>query len=179
MDRADRERLAARLGGPGLNLAGDAHWRDLRERTGIRVPADFQEFADAYGPGLLNGRVHMFHPSRGEPRLGDYIRDRAGEWAPVPEVHAVPLPYGVDVGNLMPFARSGIGVDVLFRIEDDDPNKWRVCAFASDVDEFVDFGCGFAPWLWRYLDGDEEIEPWIAGCGDDPASFASDLDRSA
>ena len=178
MDRAERERLAARLGEPTLNLAGDVHWRALEAETGIRVPADFQELADAYGPGRLNGRVQMFHPSRGEP-LADYIRERAGEWAPVPEVHAVPLPYGVGVGNLMPFARSGSGVDVLFQIDGGDPNGWHVCAFAGDVDEFVDFGCGFAPWLWRYLDGDEEVEPWIAGCGADPSSFESSLDSGA
>ena len=172
----DRDRIVARLGEPGLNLAGDGHWQALLAQTGIRMPADFQQFADAYGPGRLNRRAHFYHPSRGQELLGDYVTSRAGEWAPVPEVHAVPVRYGVGVGNLMPFARGSSGVDVLFRIEDGDPNGWHVCAFAGDVDEFVDFGCGFEPWLWRYLEGDEAIKPWIAGCGADPSSFELDLD---
>jgi hypothetical protein len=173
------DQIKAVLGEPGVSLGlavtGTSSWRELQRETGITLPADYREFVDAYGPGRLNGYVRVFHPRLGQPPLGEYIEDRAGEWAPVPEVHAVPVPYGVSAGCLMPIALSASGVDLLLWVTDAEPGDWHVCAFAGDVDEFADFGYGFGEWVLRYLDGDDEVKPWFGGSGAVPPSFKSAL----
>jgi hypothetical protein len=169
------EDIVGRLGEPRLVLTGAAHWRLLREGTGIEVPSDFRRFCDAYGPGLLNGLVCFFHPSAGATRLGDYVNTRMRRWPPEPGVHDIPIPFGIGPGRLMPVARSFSGVDLLFRVEDGDPDGWHACAYAGDVDEYIDFGVGFGEWLEGYLDGAETIESFFAGSGDDPSYFESTL----
>jgi hypothetical protein len=176
------DRIKEVLGQPrprvGVADAGASPWDELRRETGITVPADYREFLDAYGPGRLNGMVRVYHPRLGRTPLGKYIKERTGDWAPVPDVHAVPVPYGVAAGHLMPIALSASGVDLLLWVTEAEPEEWHACVFAGDVDEFKDFGCGFGEWVLRYLDGDEEVKPWFAGCGAIPPSFESALDET-
>jgi hypothetical protein len=174
------DRIRGVLGqpGPGVAAAGTSPWRELQQETGITVPADYREFIDAYGPGSLNGLVRVYHPRLGGTPLGDYVKERTGPRAPVPEVHEVPVPYGVGAGHLMPIALSASGVDLLLWVTDAPPDDWHACVYAGDVDEFEDFGYGFGEWVLRYLDGDEDVDAWFDGCGDVPPSFESDLDEA-
>lgn len=50
-----------------------------------------------------------------------------------------------------------------------------MCAYAGDVNEFIDFGFSFTEWLDGYLDGDEPIANFFACAGDLPSYFESDL----
>lgn len=166
------ERIVALLGEPVFASADGASWDVMERDSGLTYPADFRAFLDLYGPGTVNA-VRFKHPSVGRNLLASSVLSDIDFLGPVFDRGDLPMPLGRSEGHLLPFAHVTSGVELLFRVTAASADEWHVCAYAGDVAEFVDFGCCFEEWLCRYLQGDEEIEPWIASCGAVPPRFTS------
>ncbi|MEE1798154.1 Lsr2 family protein [Streptomyces sp. JV176] len=52
----------ARLCPPPADTPPAINWPEVESTLGMRLPADYKEIADTYGPGVFCGYLHLYHP---------------------------------------------------------------------------------------------------------------------
>ncbi|WFB06063.1 SMI1/KNR4 family protein [Streptomyces sp. LX-29] len=101
--------ITALLGDPRFHWSDPAPWRALESELGVRFPADYRAFVDAYGPVVVNDQLWFGHPGAPHGNLGRGITADIEAWAHVPEELAPPHPVGSAPGELLPWGSSSPG----------------------------------------------------------------------
>ncbi|RSS26108.1 SMI1/KNR4 family protein [Streptomyces sp. WAC05458] len=152
--------------GPPL-LGGDlvSDWRDVEERSLVTLPGDYKEFISAYGPGVINGQLYVFHPkgeSGGEGlRLEVLWEQAANTYSELaresPDLY--PYPVHPEPGGCIPVARSISGNHVFLAPPVDRGQQWSVIV---EMGGWARFPMSFTDFLWKVLHDELEI-PLIEG----------------
>ncbi|MEW1693067.1 histone-like nucleoid-structuring protein Lsr2 [Streptomyces sp. NPDC091263] len=56
-------RNLTQLSPPPSDTPPPSNWSEVENILGVRLPADYKEIADTYGPGTFCGHLHLCHPS--------------------------------------------------------------------------------------------------------------------
>src|SRR5262249_53312238 len=121
----------------------DRSWQDVQTDLARKLPADYKQFIDLYGSGLINGQIFVFNfrdtklferplPEElcGEHSfIQGYERDRAMGG------HDWPYAMYPEPGGLLPFATL-FEIDTLNWATHGPPNRWDVVYWMSDGQEF-------------------------------------------
>ena len=105
-------------------------WLDVEHRLGHRLPSDYRQIVEVYGPGAFDGFIWVLQPSAPHPHL-DLVVLRRRQLAALRELQAegehVPYELEIGGGELTPWAITDNG-DVCFwvRSSADDPDHWEV-----------------------------------------------------
>ncbi|MBC9712468.1 SMI1/KNR4 family protein [Streptomyces sp. TRM66268-LWL] len=149
--------LRALLGEPAFRGADPQAWSALEQRHGVEFPADYKEFADAYGAVLINNQLTLFHPATAWHNLGENIREEQEFYEDWPEDMMPPYPIGTGPGEMFPWAHSATGEMVYFRVPRDGARDWAVGVIEHDEFGYVEYPVTFNEWMRAYLRGAESV----------------------
>jgi hypothetical protein len=108
----------------------DFDWAAAEEKLGLRLPTDYKELAEIFGPGMFGAWVGLMLPT-GD---GSYGLDLLATWSRKREpdmAHCAPLwePYGLHPkpGGLLEWGYTPDGVlSFYWAVEGADPDRWPV-----------------------------------------------------
>ena len=109
--------LRGLIGPPPAEVSA-VDWADVHVRAGFRLPADYREFVDAYGPGTL-GDIRIMAP--GQPPEMDLfgLLDRKHA-----EASGALMPFYPDPGGTVSWGETPSGYTCAWGPTDDDPDQW-------------------------------------------------------
>ncbi|MFD4656578.1 SMI1/KNR4 family protein [Kitasatospora sp. NPDC058444] len=152
---ATLDELTALLGEPRFNWSDPAPWARLEERLGVRLPADFREFTDAYGPVEINKQLYLDHPGHPIRNLGEWIAESIEHWQDEDDAEFLPAPAGSGPGELLPVATATTGEFVFLRVPEEPSAPWSVGVLETDTMEYVPHELTFGDWMLAYLRGED------------------------
>ncbi|MFF3553883.1 SMI1/KNR4 family protein [Streptomyces tsukubensis] len=142
------------LGEPRFLWTDPRPWTELETELGIRFPADYRRFADAYGAILINNQLTIFHPATVWYNLGQEIREEPELWEDIDEDRP-PCTFGTGPGEVFPWAHSASSEKAYFRVPRDETDAWAVAVIERDEFVYTEYAMTFNAWMFAYL-GDED-----------------------
>ncbi|MFF2658254.1 SMI1/KNR4 family protein [Kitasatospora sp. NPDC058032] len=138
-------------------------WGEIEEYLGSRLPGDFKEFVDVYGPGLICGELVIFHPDGRTPLLSRMLRihESFGRSRRV-ESGRYPFSFFPSPGGLISWGYDQSGDEHFFWPCDENPDRWKIVTNMNGIDpvvfdgSFGEFIVKFAQEL-RYLNPESEL----------------------
>lgn len=106
------------IGPPPVQVA-KVDWPGVHARLGFRLPADYREFIDAYGPGTL-GDIRITAP--GQPPGMDLFA--LLERKHIQAGGGLGTPFYPDPGGTVSWGETGSGYTCAWGPTDDDPDQW-------------------------------------------------------
>jgi hypothetical protein len=128
----------------GENTEAPVDWDAFETSIGLRLPADYKAYIDAYGVGFINRLFRVRHPM---VETGAFNLLQAPEQWDGPEdeeeylethLSAPPLPLGIGRDRLMLCADSD-GDQLYWDTSTDDPDAWTVVLGDDDGDSWTPF----------------------------------------
>lgn len=146
-------------------------WSEVEDRLGLRLPADYRDFATRYGSGTFDEFLLVLTPFADKPglRLEDYgatmlttMRDFRASGS-----EELPYPLQPDPGGLLPWGYTGNG-DWGYWIADppSEPDRWRIVLNGSRSTEWWEHPGPLVAFLADVLSGIVRV-PFL------PADFPS------
>ncbi|MGK5534111.1 SMI1/KNR4 family protein [Streptomyces sp. URMC 129] len=136
---------------PARPSSGPPNWAAVEARLGCRLPHDYKQLVDVYGPGKFDEFLHIYQPD------SPYAEVDLGKQAEV-SVQALrtlramgsSIPYALDgTPELLSFGRDDNG-DIGFwhRRDVTDPASWTVTVKDARADEWFTFAGGLTDFLF-------------------------------
>jgi hypothetical protein len=150
--------------GPARNVSSPAAvWEDLERGLGVRLPADYKQVVDRYGPVQLNSHLFLCHPSTSRWNLAAWMRETTEQFAAsdLGDAECPGFPDGPVFGSpagLIPLVDSDRG-EYVFGVAGEPQEEWRILACDGDEQDFYEYRMGFSEWLYRYLVGEDMFGP--------------------
>jgi hypothetical protein len=109
--------LRSLIGAPPARVP-QVDWTGVHARLGFRLPADYREFIDAYGPGTL-GDIQIMAPD--QPAETDLftLLERAHAQA-----RDLPMPFYPESGGSVAWGETPGGYTWAWGPAEDDPDQW-------------------------------------------------------
>ncbi|MFF0436210.1 SMI1/KNR4 family protein [Streptomyces sp. NPDC004327] len=142
-------RLRALLGEPETwGWARPSLWQAAEAHLGLSLPSDYKTFLDLYGPGALDGVLHLERPVHGTPEEAQDL------WPPHPAQSpgTDPWPHHPEPGGLLAWGHDEHGNTYYFLPLEPDPDDWRIVVHTESADWF-ETGGTFTDFLLRCHDG--------------------------
>ena len=134
MDRTWIDRIIAVTGHTGT----ERHvydWAAAEQQLGVRLPTDYKELAETFGPGMFGEWLELMLPT-GD---GEYGSDLLATWSRnlTPDTAGFTLwePYGLHPkpGGLLEWGSTPDGqMHFYWAVEGDDPERWPVISAGDD-----------------------------------------------
>ncbi|MGH3118185.1 MAG: Lsr2 family DNA-binding protein [Streptomyces sp.] len=149
-------------------------WDTVERILGTRLPEDYKQLVEAYGPGQFNSFLSIYQPRSYAPT--DFL-DIEGE---TPSIRAAlersrdwtgePMPYPVEA--LQPAGGTGNG-DYLFWVTNQatDPESWAVAIKEPNGTRWFTFTGTITAFLTRFVAGDISVPMFPDGLLEEPPSF--------
>jgi hypothetical protein len=148
-------------------------WGSVEASLGMRLPADYMQLADTYGPGRFADFLHVYHP-HGRTEYVDLTGPMPGRVRAQLQLDydqgTHPAPYDPRHLFLMGVTDNG---DYLFWITDpqDAPNAWRIAVNEPRGPRWFTFDGGVTAFLTSVLSGDIVIPQFPKGLLDHGVAF--------
>ncbi|GAA2741898.1 SMI1/KNR4 family protein [Kitasatospora cinereorecta] len=126
-------------------------WHASEAHLGMGLPSDFKAFLDLYGPGAVDGYLHLDRPLDGSPEEAERLWDRGWhrDWHRNPELY--PWPFHPDQGGLINWGSDEHSNSYFFLPLEPDPDDWRI-VIAGEEGEWFETGGGFTDFVLRCFD---------------------------
>jgi hypothetical protein len=125
-------------------------WRFITEETGIALPPDFVDLAEAYPPFTVDEFLGLHIPEPGEERY--FVSGARRLLANLASLHDSGMSHGYvpfpEAGGLVPWGSSVDGDVFYWRTNGGDPQRWTVLVSGRNDD-----WCEFKGGLTEYLAG--------------------------
>jgi len=125
------------------NAEAPVDWDAFETSIGLRLPADYKAYIDAYGVGFVNELFRVRHPTTAQGAFNLLLPPE--EWdgqdeEEFLETHLTvpPLPLGIG-RNLLMLCADGDGVLLYWDTRADDPDSWTVVLGDDDGDSWTPF----------------------------------------
>lgn len=147
------DRLRALLGEPepwGWARAG--LWTASEEYLGVRLPSDYKEFLDLYGPGSIDGYLSLSRPVEADQAELERLWSQE-DWrrARIEAPDRYPYAFHPDPDGLISWGSDENGSEYHFLATEPDPDQWRVVVGSECGDWFETAGT-FCDFLVRCFD---------------------------
>lgn len=141
--------------GTAMNIA----WNPVEEALGMRLPADYKQLAEQYGPGSFANYIHIYHPhgvtefvSLTGPmpaRVRGHLRNDV-------ERGTYPVPHNPD--SLFTIGVTDNG-EYIFWIMDpvDQPDRWRIAVNEARSLQWFTFNGSLTEFLASVLNGQTKV----------------------
>lgn len=143
------------LGEPRFRWTDPEPWEALEQELGLRFPADYRQFVDAYGAVLINNQLTLFHPATPWHNLGNEIREQPELWTDVSPELLPPHPFGTGKGEIFPWGHSASSEMAYFRTPRDAEDHWVIAVIERDECVYTEYEMTFNAWMLAYLSGEE------------------------
>jgi len=151
----------------GVEKPSRAQWNEVEEAIGTRLPSDFKEFVEHYGPGNVGTLLLIPSPlsTDEDTRLALFV-ERSLTLLRDARALELPMPFPIypEPGGLLPFGETAEG-DVFCWLADPgrDPDQWEVVALGRDTEEFARHDGPFIATLLALIRGELETPFMVAG----------------
>ena len=154
----------------------DRSWEQVEKEIGTQLPADYKEFIDRFGSGVLCKFVNVWNIRDPSIFIGDLLEVLCGEVGMMQSyqrsrsaAQAEWPPMYPEQGGLLPFATM-IDVNNVAWVTAGSPSKWDVLYWGFDDDSVIHCkGDGFVSFWLKWLTG-EYSGSGICEC-DEPLEF--------
>lgn len=152
---ATLEEIKVLLGEPRFNWSDPSPWVLLEQELGVSFPADFRNITDAYGPIVINEKLHLDHPGHPIKNLGEEIKESIEFWLEEDLAEFLPSRAGTRPGELLPIATGATAEYIFLQVPNGPSAPWAVGVQEMDSGEFVLYEMTFSDWLLAYLKGED------------------------
>lgn len=156
--------LAELFGPPGRPVT-PVPWRDSRAEVGIDFPADYRDFIDRFGGGVVRHELAVHAPKAwptdGYARFEGFVRDTtqdggigdylAGAYEDG-DFKECPYPVYPEPGGLLIWGNT-LNADQLFWLTEGEPHEWPVAVWYRQLGEWDRFDGGFADFMLALVTG--------------------------
>jgi hypothetical protein len=125
-------------------------WTAVESGLGHRLPRDYKELVDVYGPGCFDEFIHIYQPHSPLRAVDLAYQSERAIWAlKTLREGGEEIPYGLeDPVRLLPWGRTDNGdVCYWFMHEPEDPDSWPVVVNAARDSRWVEYIGGVASFL--------------------------------
>ncbi|RFU87970.1 hypothetical protein DY218_04235 [Streptomyces triticagri] len=131
-------------------------WRGVESELGRRLPDDYKEITERYGPGVFGDFLHIYQPDSPWPQL-DLAQQVEDELTALKELAAAgeEIPYKLDrPAEIVTFGRDENGDSLFWHCRDmESPNNWTVLVKDARAPDWFPFGGGLSDFLTAVLAG--------------------------
>ncbi|MFE2562053.1 histone-like nucleoid-structuring protein Lsr2 [Streptomyces sp. NPDC059352] len=144
---------------PPPPIAPPTDWPAVERLLGMRLPADYKQISDTYGPGTFCGFLHLYHPhahTSWTSLIGPMPSTIRTQLQREHEQGASPLPVGPQ--DLFPMAVTDNG-EYLFWVTRSgvSPDEWTVAASQARSFQWYTYDGDLAGFLTAVLSGQEIV----------------------
>ncbi|WP_202197548.1 SMI1/KNR4 family protein [Streptomyces spororaveus] len=150
-------------------------WEASEQHLGVTLPADYKAFMDVYGPGTLDGYLHLNRPTglMTPAELEIFWSLEGWRDARRGAEDLYPFPFHPDPGGLIPWGHDEHSSEYYFLASDPDPGSWEIVV-GSECAEWYRTSGSFTDFLMRCFEGLGRARSWTAPGPDvTPATFPS------
>lgn len=136
------------VAGPGSD------WAAVEQVLATKLPTDYKELADIYGPGAFDGFLWLLTPSHAAPMV-DLLSSQRRLLGALADVVAAGETLPSEVGALDRLLAWGVtdNGDVCYWIRAGDPDSWSVAVNTSRGDDWFTFDGSVSEFLHQVLSG--------------------------
>jgi hypothetical protein len=145
---------------PPERPARTVDWPTLETELGLRLPHDYRDLVETYGPGSFDEFIHIYQPNSPLREVDlAHQRERAIWALKKLQEGGEEIPYSLtDPVQLLPFGRTDNGdVCYWFMHDADDPNAWTVVVNAARDSRWVEYLGTVTSFLADVLSGTFEV----------------------
>ncbi|MFJ8013802.1 SMI1/KNR4 family protein [Streptomyces sp. NPDC096339] len=150
------ERLQALLGEPeeAWGWPRQEVWEASEQHLGVTLPADYKSFMDVYGPGTLDGYLHLDRPTglMTPAELEDFWSLEGWRDARRGSENLYPFPFHPDPDGLIRWGHDEHSSEYYFLASHPDPGNWEIVV-GSECAEWYRTSGSFTDFLMRCFDG--------------------------
>ncbi|MFF4457877.1 histone-like nucleoid-structuring protein Lsr2 [Streptomyces goshikiensis] len=153
--------------------AMDIEWNSVETALGMRLPSDYRQLAEQYGPGIFCGYIHIYHP-HGVTKFVNLT-------GPMPariraqlrkDFDQGPYPVTHDPDELFAIGVTDNG-EYIFWITDpvDQPDRWRIAVNEARGPQWFTFNGTLTEFLASVLSGQTSVPQFPRGLLEGPPVF--------
>ncbi|WP_422520021.1 SMI1/KNR4 family protein [Streptomyces sp. 5.8] len=150
------ERLQALLGEPeevwGWPRA--EVWEASEQHLAVTLPSDYKAFMDVYGPGTLDGYLHLDRPTglTTPAQLEEFWSLDSWRQSRIEAPELYPFAFHPDPAGLIPWGSDEHSNEYYFHVVDSDPDQWGIVV-GSECGEWYETSGTFTGFLIRCFEG--------------------------